>query len=199
MPPQTRVIHAHPWAHLKAPLKILLYVSLSAVSLLLIAVIGSFAWLRWEQHLPSEQLARQQFVGHRTDYIHFASLLRQDTAARFISSDGSVDVYTNHARVVPEYRDLMRRIGAKDVIVREDGSMEFALWGFGCAICSDSYMGIRYFPVQSRPAGRPGWVQILVSSLDGKALPQENGSIADGLYVVQLEPEWFIYRFEYRE
>jgi len=115
---------------LKATLKILLYTSLSAVGLLLIAVIGFFAWLRWEQHLPSEQTARQQFDGHRTDYIRFASLLRQDTGARFISSDGSVDVNANHARVVPEYRDLMRRIGAKDVIVREGGSIEFALWGF---------------------------------------------------------------------
>ena len=184
---------------MKATLKILLYTSLSAVGLLLIAVIGFFAWLRWEQHLPSEQTARQQFDGHRTDYIRFASLLRQDTGARFISSDGSVDVNANHARVVPEYRDLMRRIGAKDVIVREDGSIEFALWGFGCVICSDSYMGIRYFPAQSRPQGRPGWAQILVNSLDSKNLPRENGSIADGLYVVQLEPEWFIYRFEYRE
>jgi len=105
----------------------------------------------------------------------------------------------NHSRVVPEYRDLMRRIGAKDVIVGEDGSIEFALWGFGCAICSDSYMGIRYFPVQSKSQGRPGWAQKLLNSLDSKNLPHENGSIADGLYVVQLEPEWFIYRFEYRE
>ena len=184
---------------MKATLKILLYVSLSAVSLLIIAAIGSFAWLRWEQHLPSEQTAREQFEVHRTDYIRFASLLRQDTGVRFISSDGSVGMNANAARVVPEYRDLMRRISVKDVMVREDGSIEFTLWGFGCVICSDSYMGIRYSPVQVSPQTRPGWTQILVKSLDSKNLPRENGSIADGLYVVPLEPEWFIYRFEYRE
>jgi hypothetical protein len=104
-----------------------------------------------------------------------------------------------HARVVPEYRDLMRRISAKDVVVREDGSIEFALWGFGCAICSDSYMGLRYRPLDSKSSSRSGWAPRLVNSLDSKNLPQENGSVADGLYVVQLEPEWFIYRFEYRE
>ena len=184
---------------MKATFKSFLYVSLSAVSLLLIAVIVFFVWLRWEQRLPSEQAARQEFGRHRTDYIRFASLLRQDTGAQFISSDGGVGMNSSQARFVPEYRDLMRSIGAKNVIVREDGSIEFALWGFGCAICSDSYMGIRYLPVPGRPKGNSGWTQILVNSLDTKNLPHENGSIADGLYVVQLEPEWFIYRFEYRE
>jgi hypothetical protein len=105
---------------------------------------------------------------------------------------------SDHVRVVPEYRDLIRRIGAKNVIVGEDGSIEFTLWGFGCAICSDSYMGIRYSSVQNNLHRRPGWAPILVNSLDNKALPQENGHIADGLYVLQFEPEWFIYRFEYR-
>ena len=27
--------------------------------------------------------------------------------------------------------------------IREDGSIEFALYGYGCVICSDSYMGVR--------------------------------------------------------
>ena len=178
--------------------KTLLYVSLAAVGLFLTSMIGFSAWLPWEPHLPSEKTARQEFHSHQADYIRFAALLRQESGYEFIGSDGGVQMNSDHVRVVPEYRDLIRRIGAKDVIVSEDGSIEFTLWGFGCAICSDSYMGIRYAPVQNISHRRPGWAQILVTSLNSKALPQENGSIADGLYVVQLEPEWFIYRFEYR-
>jgi hypothetical protein len=95
------------------------------------------------------------------------------------------------------YRDLMGKIGAKSVLVRDDGSMEFTIWGFGCTICSDSFMGIRYSPMNHTKQGRAGWVPTLVSSLDSRNLPQENGSVATGLYVVRLEPEWFIYRLEY--
>jgi len=176
---------------LKAAHKGLLY-----VSLLLFAVVGVFAWMRWEQHLPNDQEARQQFDSHRTDFVRFASLLRQDSGARIIGSDGGANAYTGHPRVVAEYRDLMRRIGAKHVVVRDDGSMEFALWGFGCAICSDSYKGMRYVPEDSKADAHHGWLPKLVSSLDGNNLTQENGSIDDGLYVVQLAPEWFIYRLE---
>ncbi len=82
--------------------------------------------------------------------------------------------------------------------VSEDGSMEFALWGHGCAICSDSYMGVLYFP-KDHTAERAGWVQTVVNSLDDARLPQEHGSVATGLYVVAIEPEWFIYRLEYQE
>jgi len=90
----------------------------------------------------------------------------------------------------------MRRIGAQFVDVREDGSVEFALWGSGCAICSDSYMGVRYFPEDHNPRARLAWAPKLVSSLESKRLPQERSSVADGLYVVQLEPEWFLYRLQ---
>ena len=178
--------------------KSLLYVSLAAVGLFLISMIGFSAWLPWKRHLPSEQTAREEFQSHQADYIRFAVLLRQESGYEFIGGDGGVRMNSDHVRVVPEYRDLIRRIAAKNVIVREDGSIEFTLWGFGCAICSDSYMGIRYYPVQNISHRRPGWEQIPVNSLDSKALPPENGHVADGLYVVQLEPEWFIYRFEYR-
>lgn len=70
--------------------------------------------------------------------------------------------------------------------------------GAGCAICSDSYMGIRYYPTDHTP-DQPGWSQIIVSSLEDGRLPWDNGGVASGLYVKAIEPEWFVYRFEYRE
>lgn len=93
----------------------------------------------------------------------------------------------------------MRKIKAKFVTVREDGSVEFALWGEGGAIMSDSYMGARYVPdykANSRPAV---WTQIVVTSLNSTNLPQENCAVASGLYVVAIEPEWFIYRLEIQD
>jgi hypothetical protein len=142
--------------------------------------------------------ARQQFESHRADYIRFATLLRKDPSAKYVGSDGKVDIDGIHGRLVPEYRDLVHKIGAKFVIIREDGSVEFALWGHGGAIMSDSYMGVRYFPKD--PTVAPvGWTQTVVASLANAKLPQEHGSVATGLYVVAIEPEWFIYRLEYQE
>jgi hypothetical protein len=186
-------------AHLNATLKGLLYVIVSAAGLLLVAIVGVFAWVRWEQHLPSDQDARQQFGAQRTEFVRFVSLLRQDTGARMILSGGAASGNTGHLRIVPEYRDLMREIGAKYILVRDDGSIKFALWGLGCAICSDSYKGMRYTPQDSKAEAHGGWVPKLVDSLGSNDLPQEHGSVADGLYVVKLEPEWFIYRLEIHE
>jgi hypothetical protein len=93
----------------------------------------------------------------------------------------------------------MSKIGAKHATIREDGSMEFALWGDGCAICDDSYMGVRYYPKDHKVDSSVEWTQTVVTSLDSAKLPQEKGAVATGLYVVPIEPEWFIYRFEYRE
>ena len=182
-----------------ALLKRLLYIGLSAVGLLLLLAAGVFAWMRWEQHLPSDQEARRQFDSRRTEYIRFASRLRQDLQVGIIGSDGIVSGATKHAGPIAEYRDIMRSLGAKQIIVGEDGSVEFVLWGFGCAICSDSYKGLRYAPVDFKADARRGWMPKLVNSLDGNNLPQANGSVDDGLYVVQIEPEWFIYRLEYHE
>ena len=142
---------------------------------------------------------RQQFESQRAHYIRFVTHLRKDTSATHIGSDGMVNSDGVHGHFVPEYRDLIRKIGAKFVAVREDGSMEFALWGDGGAIMSDSYMGVRYVPKDYKAESRPGWTQKVVASLDGAKLPQEKGSLASGLYVVAIEPEWFIYRFEYQE
>jgi hypothetical protein len=184
---------------MKSVLKIPLYASLPIVGLILIVVATLLVRARWELRLPSQETARKQFANHRTEYVRFVALLREDPDVRVVDSDGAVDTYTGRTRVVPQYRDLMGKIGAKSVLVRGDGSIEFTIWGFGCTICSDSFMGIRYSPMNHTKQGRAGWVPTLVSSLDSRSLPQENGSVATGLYVVRLEPEWFIYRLEYRE
>ena len=179
--------------------KVLLYVGLSAVGLVLIVGFSFWWWLIPHYYLPPEQRVVQQFESHRADYIRFVALLRMDQSARSVGSDGKVDIGGFHGRLVPEYRDLMSKIGAKDVTIREDGSMEFALWGDGCAICSDSYMGVRYYPKDHKVGSSVGWTQTVVTSLDSAKLPQEKGAVASGLYVVPIEPEWFIYRFEYQE
>jgi hypothetical protein len=173
-----------------------MYVCLSGAGLFLIVLVGAFAWIRWQYHLPNDRQARHQFDTHRAEFMRFASLLRRDATATTINSEGVVDAFTNHARVAPEYRDLMRRTDTKEVYVRPDGSIEFQLWGFGCAPCSDSFKGMRYFPIDAEPLPGGGWVPKLVSSLDSESLPKEKGAVADGLYVIQIEPEWTIYRLK---
>jgi hypothetical protein len=39
----------------------------------------------------------------------------------------------------------------------------------------------------------------LVNSLDSATLPKEKGMVATGLYVMPIEPNWFVYRLEYQE
>ena len=172
---------------MKRLLRILLYSCLFSV----LVLVGLYAWFRYERHLPPAQCVREQFESNRADYIRFVTLLRKDQSARFIDSDGKVDIDGLHGRLVPEYRDLIRKIGAKDVIIREDGSIEFAFWGLGCTICSDSYMGARYYPKDPKTDSPAGWEQTVVTSLDGAKLPQEKGAVATGLYVVPIEPDWF--------
>jgi len=129
-----------------------------------------------------------------------ASRTRQDPSATFIGSDGNVNIDGVHSRFVQEYRDLIHKIGAKFVTAGEDGSVNFTLGGFGCALCSDSYMGVRYQPKEPKKV-YPGWMQRMqaVTSLESTRLPQENGSVAPGFYVVPIEPDWFIYRLEIQE
>jgi hypothetical protein len=180
---------------LKATLKGLLYACLSAAGLLLLAVVGVIAFSRWEHHLPTDETARQQFKDHRSEFVRFASMLRQDARARVIDRNGVDDAFEKDARTVPEYRDLMRRTDAKAGYVGPDGSIEFQLWGFGCAPCSDSFKGIRYFPAGGRPQEGERAPRT-VSSLDDGILPKKKGAVADGIYVIPLEPEWSIYRRE---
>jgi hypothetical protein len=179
--------------------KVLKCICLSVVGLFLIAVAGFIWWWVPDYFLPPEQRVVQQFESHRAEYIRFVTLLRKDASATYVGSDGKVDIDGIHGRFVPEYRDLIRRIGAKFVTVREDGSMEFALWGDGGTIISGSYMGVRYFPEDHKVNSRPGWTQTLVASLDDTNLTQENGGVASGLYVVAIEPEWYVYRLEIKE
>jgi hypothetical protein len=178
---------------------VLYCVCVSAVGLVLLAGIGSWWGMRSADHLPPEERVRQQFQIHRADFIRFAELLRKDASARSVSRDGEVDRDEIHSSLVPEYRELMRKIEAKAVIVGKDGSVEFEMWGVGCAICSDSNMGVRYVPEYRKLDSNRGWEQVTVTSLESAALPQEKGSVATGLYVVPIEPNWFVYRFEYRE
>jgi hypothetical protein len=184
---------------LKRPLKILLYGCLFSVGLCLLTPVSFRLWLKYQHHLPPEQRVRKQFENNRADYMQFVTLLQRDQSAHFIDGDGRVDIDGVHSRLVPEYRQLIRKIGAKDVIIRQDGSIEFSLYGFGCAICSDSYMGLRYVPKVRRTDAPSRSEHSVVTSLDSAKLPQEHGAVADGLYVVPIEPQWFIYRFEYQE
>jgi hypothetical protein len=184
---------------LKKVLRVLLYGCLSAVGLFVFAAAG--LWWSWTPHyyLPPQQRIHQQFESHKVDYTRFITLLVKDPSAKYIDSDGKVDIDGIHSRFVPQYRDLIRKIGAKFVTIREDGSVEFALWGDGGTVVTDSYMGVRYDPKNLKAVSRPGWTQTMVASLESVGLPQENGSVASGLYVVPIEPEWFIYRLEIRE
>jgi hypothetical protein len=177
----------------------LLYVGLSAVVLLLIVGVSFWWWLVPHYYLPPEQRVVQQFESSRADDIQFVALLRKDHSARYVGTDGKVDADRRHGRTVPEYRDLISKIKANNVIIREDGSMEFELWGDGCALCSDSYMGVGYYPKDHKVDSSVGWPQTVVTSLDNAKLPQQKGAVASGLYVVPIEPEWFVHRFEYRE
>ncbi len=181
---------------MKASVKIPLYVSLSVASLVLLAVVGVVAFMRREYHLPSDQEARQQFADHRAEFVRFASMLRKDQKPRVIYSNSVDDAFEKDARVIPEYRDLMRSTGAKAVYVRPDGSIEFQLWGFGCAPCADSFKGLRFQPIGGQPQYPYGGAPILVSSLRDESLPKNKRAIADGLYVLPLEREWSIYRLE---
>jgi hypothetical protein len=177
---------------MKKTLKVTFYVCLSAVGLVGLFLFAGVGWFLWTQYPPSEQKVRQQFESNRADYIRLATFLRKYPSAEYVGGDGN-----------KEYQAFARKIGVKDVTIREDGSMEFALWEVGCTICSDSYMGVRYFPKDHKVAssvGYPGWPQqTVVTSLDSAKLPQERGSLASGLYVIAIEPEWFIYRFEIEE
>jgi hypothetical protein len=186
---------------LKRLLKILLYGCLIFIGLCLLAAVSLRLWLNYEYHLPPEQRVRKQFEANRADYIQFVTLLQRDPSAhyRVINGDGRVYIDGVDSQPVPEYEQLIRKLGVKFVTMREDGSIEFSLYGFGCAICSDSYLGVSYVPKVRRTNAGSGWEHTAVASLDNAKLPQENGGVATGLYVVPIEPEWFVYRFEHQE
>jgi len=190
---------------LKKPLKVLRNVLLSIVGFFLLIIICLMVWGSWQYHLPPQKRVLQQFESHRADYIRFAQLILQNECntnnlinfANTVHSDGTL----NHKKgVVPEYRDLMHKIGAKLVFIRTDCSMRFTLWGYGGPLRSDSYMGVLYVPKDHDldPLSKP----ILVSCVDSLNLPKESGDagrVAGGFYIVPIEPDWFIYRLEIPE
>jgi hypothetical protein len=100
---------------------------------------------------------------------------------------------------VPEYRELIKRIGVRSVLVRKDGAIDFELWGSGGTIISDSYKGIRFSGASSVGVARGGWRPIAVTSLEDDKLPKENGRVATGYYILPIEDNWSVYRFEYQE
>jgi len=179
-------------------LKTLTHLGAAMIALLLACSLAVWTWIKWETHLPSDQDARAKFSSQRSDYVRFVGLLRKDHTTTFVDGDGAASSEGGSPRVVPDYQLLMREIGAKSVLIRKDGSVEFVLWGLGCVICSDSYMGARYVPTAQSSKADPGWAQQLVPSLQDESLPKEDGRISDGLYVIPVEPEWFIYRLEIR-
>jgi predicted membrane protein len=162
---------------------------------------GFFACLRlYQSHLPSDVTARQAFAAHRDAYAKLVDLIGSDPTAHYINPDGEVNSQTpmHPGRVVPEYRRLLKEINAQAVLVREDGTIEFEIWGSGGAIMSDSYEGIRYAP-EPLKRGVPGYAPIAVASLEDEKLPHDKGGIVSGLYIMPIERNWSIYRFEYRE
>jgi hypothetical protein len=182
----------------KRILKDLAYACLFVGGAFLLLFVAMWRMAMPHYYLPPEQVVREQFETHKADFIRLAALLRDEKPALWVERNGTVAIDGSHRRVVLEYGELIRKIGAKIVLIREDGSVEFELWGDGCTICDDSYMGVRYYP-NNHKAASAGWEQTVVTSLDSKKLPQYKGVVASGLYVVPIEPEWSIYRYEYRE
>jgi hypothetical protein len=183
---------------MKKGTKAFAYISASVFGIAFLGIGGFWAFVKLSYYLPSDEQVLHQFQTRKADYVHFVELVKNDPSARYVDGDGRVDIGGVKWRDVTAYRQLIRNIGAKFVLISDDGSVQFVLWGNGCAICSDSFMGVLYLPLD-RGAPHGGWQQTTVASLDSSKLPQENGSVATGLYVVPVEPKWFIYRFEYQE
>ena len=148
---------------------------------------------------PPQSWFLQNFKDHRSEYVEMAASVRSDRAVHEIDADGNVHIDAYHERLVPEYRRAIRSIGAKSVSRDDDGSIIFAMWGHGCAICDDHYMGILYAPdVHAWAASSKGAVT-LVRTLDAAELPHENRRVASGFYVIPIEPGWYVYREDYYE
>lgn len=165
-----------------------------AGSLALVAA-GLFI-LRRPPHMPSEREAARVFAERQPALEKLARRLENEGGELHLARDGTLSLGTPR-RVVPAYGELMREVGAQFATLRADGSREFTLWGDGGAISPNSYMGFRYCPESARLGARPGWRPAEVASLGDAALPQENGHVAAGLYVVRLEGRWSLFRFKY--
>jgi hypothetical protein len=181
---------------------------LQSTMVVMVAIIGSgvillagFATVRWYAgYLPSDEYARREFNRHRDAYTRIVDLLEKDGGAKYIGPGGDVNPEPFHpGRIVPEYRQFLKNVGAKEIMLRDDGAIEFELWGSGGAIVSDSYKGLRYLKEGSTRKQTGGGTPTAVRNLDDAKLPHENGRVATGLYVVPIERDWSIYRFEYQE
>lgn len=179
-------------------LKGLLLGCLAFLGLTILGLLGLFGYVQWQYHVPDEHRARDLFEAHRTEFLQLARLLKTDGHYEYVVADKWFDKNLKSSPLSLERRRLFKSLGAKFVIVRDDGAIDFAIWGFGGAIISDRYLGIRYQPRDFK-GFQAGWGPIAVKTLRGSELPQDKGSVASGLYEMELEPEWFIYRLEYQE
>ena len=160
----------------------------------------AFAWYSMpiRGYLPSDRQARVVFDQRRTSFDRAAEVLQKEKCVGVIASDGTS---SNPMCSIPVAirRALVQETGAKTIVLGDDGSMEFALWGTGCAICSDSYKGFLYLPTGARPGQVRGWVPAFAISLEDDALPKANGKVSDGLYLLPIDSEWAIFRIKYGE
>ena len=77
--------------------------------------------------------------------------------------------------------------------------LNLSFGGLAARSYPDSYKGMRYQKEGSTRKQSGGWTPTAVRSLDDAKLPHENGRVATGLYIVPIERDWSIYRFEYQE
>ncbi len=138
---------------------------------------------------------RRQFESHRADFVQLVALLQKDPS---LAVEGNMNIDGGDP-LAQTYRKLIKRLGLKSVKVGEDGSIDFAVYSVGCTICTDTDVGVRYFPRDHKKNAYSYWTPIEVASLDSAKLPQENGAVASGLYVMPIEPDWYVYRLEIEE
>ena len=178
-------------------LKVVGFCLLAPVTLVLLAVVGFKGWLSWQYHLPVEQVVRTRFQQHKSEYRQFVDLLNKDPFVRFAQENGSTDRPTVSPALA--YQRLMKAIGAEAVFIGEDRSIDFASYGFGGTMLDDLFLGVRFVPKNYKMKPQADSQQTLALSLDPATLPEENGRVASGLYAEPIEPEWYIYRYEYQE
>ena len=176
-------------------------ICLSALLVVVLILGGAWWWQWWWQsdQPPSEAYIRQQFAAHKGDYINLVTAFRNDPATRFVNENGEVDTGGIITPFVSKYFYLMHKAGAQCATIKEDGSVEFVLGGHSGAIESDSCTGLLYFPKGTHVGAQFWYTPTVVNSITTSSLPQENGAVASGLYIIPIEPSWYVYRYEYQE
>lgn len=131
---------------------------------------------------PGQTTLKRQFESHRAEYTRFVKLLQGDPYLKAKSAH----VETGDD-AVPEYRELARTLGAKRIDVWEDGSIDFVQKINGGSIMTMTYVGIRYVPHGWKPPADM-YKQTVIGSLN-----EVETGILYGLYVVPVEPYWYVF------